>query len=118
MPGDPTPTATNDTAGPGTSRARVLIYTAAPSDEPGAVEEAYHQISRDLAGTPGLLGNELLRATDDPAAFVVMSEWESLAAFRSWEEGAAHRGTTAPLRRYQRAPGGRPFGVYEVTAVY
>ncbi|MEV4182440.1 antibiotic biosynthesis monooxygenase [Streptosporangium canum] len=118
----PAPASTSVTAngagGSGASRARVLIYTAAPSEEPGAVEEAYHQISRDLAGTPGLLGNELLRATDDPAAFVVMSEWESLAAFRSWEEGAAHRGTTAPLRRYQRAPGGRPFGVYEVTAVY
>ncbi|MFD8526711.1 antibiotic biosynthesis monooxygenase family protein [Streptosporangium canum] len=118
----PVPASTSATAngagGSGASRARVLIYTAAPSEEPGAVEEAYHQISRDLAGTPGLLGNELLRAADDPAAFVVMSEWESLAAFRSWEEGAAHRGTTTPLRRYQRAPDGRPFGVYEVTAVY
>jgi heme-degrading monooxygenase HmoA len=103
---------------PGGTRARVLIYAVAPSDEPGAIEAAYHQISRDLAGTPGLLGNELLRATDDPAAFVVMSEWESLAAFRSWEKGAAHRGATAPLRRYQRAPGRRPFGIYEVTAAY
>ncbi|GLW06788.1 antibiotic biosynthesis monooxygenase [Microtetraspora sp. NBRC 13810] len=110
-------TATTD-GGPGASRARVLIYAAAPSDEPGAVEAAYHRISGDLAGTPGLLGNELLRAADDPAAFVVMSEWESLDAFRAWEEGAGHRDTTAPLRRYQRAPGTRPFGIYEVTAAY
>ncbi|MEV1171459.1 antibiotic biosynthesis monooxygenase [Nonomuraea sp. NPDC049784] len=100
------------------ARARVLIYAAAPSEEPDAVESAYHQISSALSGTPGLLGNELLRAADDPAAFVVMSEWESLAAFRRWEEGAGHRDTTAPLRRHQRAPGGRPFGIYEVTATY
>jgi heme-degrading monooxygenase HmoA len=95
-----------------------MIYAQAPSDEPGAIETVYHQISRDLAGTPGLLGNELLRATDDAAAFVVMSEWDSLAAFRSWEAGAAHRGTTSPLRRYQRPAGPRPFGIYEVAATY
>jgi len=100
------------------TRVRVLVYAAAPSGEPAAVEAAYHQISRDLAGTPGMLRNELLRAADDPGAFVVMSEWESLAAFRSWEEGAAHREATAPLRRYQQAPGPRPFRIYEVAATY
>lgn len=110
------PSAPGGPGGPG--RLRVLVYAAAPSDEPGAVEAAYHQISRDLAGTPGLLGNELLRATDDPTAFLVLSEWESIAAFRAWEVGAAHRGTTSPLRRYQQPPGRRPFGIYEVTATY
>lgn len=100
------------------ARVRVLIYAQAPVDEPAAVEVAYHQISRDLAGTPGLLGNELLRAADDGAAFVVMSEWQSLDAFRSWEAGTAHRDATAPLRRYQRPAGPRPFGIYEVAATY
>jgi heme-degrading monooxygenase HmoA len=102
----------------GSSRVRVLIYAQAPPDEPGAIEIAYHQISGDLAGTQGMLGNELLRATDDPAAFVVMSEWESLAAFRSWEQGAAHRDVTSPLRPYQQPPGRRPFGIYQVRATY
>lgn len=102
----------------GSSRVRVLIYAQAPPDEPAAIEVAYHQISSGLAGTPGMLGNELLRATDDPAAFVVMSEWESLAAFRLWEQGAAHRDVTFPLRRYQQPPGRRPFGIYQVTATY
>ncbi|NJP33371.1 antibiotic biosynthesis monooxygenase family protein [Micromonospora thermarum] len=115
---------TSDEAGPegaapaGPHRVRVLVYAAAPSGEPDAVATAYHRISRDLAGTPGLLRNELLRAADDDRAFVVMSEWTSLDAFRDWEAGAAHRGTTAPLRDYQRVPGPRPFGVYEVTATY
>ncbi|WP_430790400.1 antibiotic biosynthesis monooxygenase family protein [Actinoplanes sp. G11-F43] len=104
------------TSGP--PRIRVLIHAAAPDGEPDAVTAAYHRISTDLAGTPGLLGNELLRLTGDPEIFVVMSEWESLDAFRLWESGAGHRGVTAPLRRYQRAPGSRPFGVYEVAAAY
>ncbi len=102
----------------GTRHVRVLVYAAAPAGEPDAVAAAYHRISRDLAGTPGLVRNELLRSADDDHAFVVMSEWTSLDAFRAWEAGAAHRGTTAPLRDYQRVPEPRPFGVYEIAATY
>lgn len=99
-------------------RVRVLVYTAAPGTEPDAVAEAYHRISADLAGTPGLLGNELMRSAADSADYVVMSEWESLAAFRTWEEGQSHRNTTAPLRPYQDYRRGSPFGLYEVVASY
>ncbi|MDG4820752.1 antibiotic biosynthesis monooxygenase [Asanoa sp. WMMD1127] len=99
------------------SPVRVLLFATAPSDDPDAVERAYHQISRDLAGTPGLRGNELLRSVADPSDFAVLSEWTDLDAFRSWEEGAAHKGTTAPLRPYQR-PRAQPFGVFQVTATY
>ena len=103
---------------PTPNRVRVLVYAQAPDEGPDAVEAAYHEISQALDGTPGLLGNELLRAADDPAAFIVMSEWASFDAFRSWEEGAEHRDATSPLRRYQRPPGTRPFGIFEVTATY
>lgn len=99
-------------------RVRVLVYAAAPNGEPDAVEDAYHQVSRDLAGTPGLLGNELLRSTRDTHRFVVMSEWASMAAFRSWEEGNTHRGTTAPLRPLQDHDRNEPFGIYLVAAAY
>lgn len=103
-------------AGPG--RVRVLIYAAAPADDPAGVTSAYHAISERLRGTPGLLGNELLHAVGDDGSFVVMSEWVSLAAFRAWEQGAEHRDDTSPLRRFQRPPHPRPFGIYEVTAAY
>lgn len=99
-------------------RVRVLVYAAAPDAGETAVTRAYHAISRDLDGTPGLLGNELLRSLHDPNGFVVMSEWESIEAFRSWETGAAHRDTTAPLRPYQDTRAGASFGVYEVAAAY
>ena len=96
----------------------VLVYARAPGDEPGAVETAYHGVSRALEGTPGLLGNVLLRSVHDPRAFVVMSEWRDLAAFRAWEEGADHRDTTAPLRPLQDREKGAAFGIYEVAAAY
>src|SRR6266571_7929196 len=74
---------------------RVLLYVTDPENAPGSVEAAYHAVSRALDGTPGLVGNTLLRAVDDPRAFAVLSEWTDLSAFRAWEVGSEHRGTTA-----------------------
>jgi heme-degrading monooxygenase HmoA len=45
-----------------------------------------------------------------------MSEWESLSAFREWEAGAAHHGTTAPLRPYHDQE--MAVGIYEVAGRY
>jgi heme-degrading monooxygenase HmoA len=69
-----------------------------PADDPGAVERAYHAISSELIGTPGLLGNRLLREPGDPTRYVVVSEWASLADHAAWERG--HQTTTSPLRPY------------------
>ena len=99
------------------SRVSVLVFATAP-DGPDAVVEAYHRISQALTGTPGLLRNTLLELIDGPDRFVVLSEWVSLEAFRTWERGAEHRQVTAPLRPYQdRSPAGG-FGVYQVAAEY
>ncbi|MGW0520097.1 antibiotic biosynthesis monooxygenase family protein [Crossiella sp. NPDC003009] len=96
-----------------TARVRVLVYAVAPAGSPEAVTLAYHRISGLLAGTPGLLGNELLQSVRAPDEFAVLSEWESLAAFQRWESGPGHRAATAPLRQY-----GTGFQVYQVTAEY
>ncbi|WP_326697363.1 hypothetical protein OG909_08500 [Streptomyces sp. NBC_01754] len=47
-----------------------------------------------------------------------MSRWESIVAFRVWEQGAGHREDTEPLRLYrdERVPSG--FAFYEVDASY
>jgi heme-degrading monooxygenase HmoA len=99
-------------------RVRVLVYACDPGDDPGAVERAYHRVSRDLAGVDGLLGNQLLRSVPQPDRFVVTSEWESIVAFRAWEAGADHRETTAPLRPLQDGDRTGVFGLYEVAAEY
>ncbi|KXK63820.1 antibiotic biosynthesis monooxygenase [Micromonospora rosaria] len=101
-----------------TGRARVIVYLRAPQEGPGAIEKAYHEISGRLAATPGLLRNELMRSTLDPGGFAVLSEWSSLADFRAWEEGAAHRNATSPLRPYQDRDGARHYGIYEIVAAY
>lgn len=102
----------------GDTRARVLIYFRAPGGDGGAIEHAYHGISEALAGTEGLLHNELLRDVAESDSFIVLSEWRDLAAFRAWEEGAGHRSTTSPLRQFQDRDRLRHYGIYEVVAAY
>jgi len=97
-------------------RVRVILYAVAPDDDPEGVRRAYDTISTRLRGTPGLLGNELLRDAHAPGRFAVLSEWESLTAFRAWEDGSEHREATAPLRPHQD-PALRP-RVFEVVAAY
>jgi heme-degrading monooxygenase HmoA len=57
-----------------------------------------------------------MRAAHDPARFVVVSEWSSMAEFATWEQGASHRSTTSPLRPLQD-PQLRPV-IYEEVAAY
>lgn len=100
------------------SRVRVMIYAAAPQESPEAVAQAYHNISEELRGTPGLLRNELLSAINDPSSFVVLSEWDSEEAFFAWESGPDHRQATAPLRPYRDLRSRGSFGIYRVAADY
>ncbi|MEV7601783.1 antibiotic biosynthesis monooxygenase family protein [Kitasatospora sp. NPDC089797] len=98
---------------------RVLVYQFARDEaELAAVRAAYHQVSRRLAAVPGMLGNELLQHGHDPFSLVVVSRWESRAAFDAWESGAEHREDTAPLRPYRDDRTGRPFAIYQVDAAY
>lgn len=99
-------------------RVRVVIYHKFPEEGAEPAEQAYHEISRKLDGTPGLLANEMLRSVLDPKGFAVFSEWENLDAFKAWEQGSGHRGDTSPLRQYQDRSRTPHFEVYEVTAAY
>ena len=93
---------------------RVLLFHKA--EDADGVEAAYHRVSKELAPVPGLLANELLRGVHEPNGFVVISTWRDLDAFTAWEQGIGHKDATAPLRPYRDTAGGRPFGVYQVTA--
>jgi hypothetical protein len=84
---------------------RVLVYQSV--QDASLVHDAYHLVSERLTGVPGLLGNEL-----------VLSRWADLDAFRAWEQGSAHRETTAPLRPYRDLRLPSSFGVYQVVADY
>ncbi|MCM2387243.1 antibiotic biosynthesis monooxygenase family protein [Streptomyces albipurpureus] len=94
----------------------VVLYHL--DDDPASVTAAYHEASRRMAGTPGLLGNQLLVAVGDPRSFVVVSRWADWAAFTAWEGGAGHQDQTAPLRPFRDTTRERPFEIYRELARY
>ncbi|MFJ9584815.1 antibiotic biosynthesis monooxygenase family protein [Streptomyces acidicola] len=95
---------------------RVLVYHQA--DDVDAIEDAYHDVSREMKEVPGLLGNELLHSLPASTGFVVMSRWADEEAFRTWERGAGHQDSTAPLRPFRDPRMRVPFGIYRVRAAY
>jgi heme oxygenase (mycobilin-producing) len=101
-----------------TPRVRVLVWHRVPPDATETVADAYRTISQQLAGTPGLIGNELLRSPQQPDSMVVGSEWESLADFLAWERTDSHRSTTAPLRPYRDPYREPPYEVLEVVSAF
>lgn len=50
-----------------------------------------------LAARPGHLGSRLVRALDDPSAWVLVAEWESVGAYRRALGNAEVRMASAPL---------------------
>lgn len=101
------------------SRARVIVYYQTPDGTAETVQRAYHTASSALRGTPGLISNELLHDVGRGDRYAVLSEWDSLDAFRAWEQGPDHRGRTSPLRSFQdRGDDRGHYAVYEVAAQY
>ena len=97
--------------------ARVLVFYRAPDDDPLVVERIYSEVSGLMAGTPGLLGNQLMKDVTDPGGYVVASDWVDMAAFGAWDVSRGHR-KTSPLDPYQDADSSKRklFGIYEVVA--
>ncbi|MEV5830546.1 antibiotic biosynthesis monooxygenase [Spirillospora sp. NPDC052242] len=94
-----------------TGRVRVLVWHR-PGERADELAAQYHRISRAMAGTPGLLGNELWKCGD---LRVVMSEWADADAFDRWARDAEQHRVTASLREY-RAPDDPPALLCRVVA--
>jgi heme-degrading monooxygenase HmoA len=77
-----------------------MVYAAVDPSREEDFEQAYLEVAAKMKGTPGLLGDELLRDADAPGFYVLSGEWESVEAFRAWEDGPSHRDATVPMRPY------------------
>ncbi|WP_433336484.1 antibiotic biosynthesis monooxygenase family protein [Spirillospora sp. CA-294931] len=103
------------TAVTATTPIRVIVYLREPEGERGAVDAAYARARELLDGTPGLLGDLLLRSVTDPRSLTLVMEWETRRAYSAWERLHRERGHRSPMRAYQDRD--RPGGHYEVYAV-
>ncbi|MFI0411605.1 antibiotic biosynthesis monooxygenase family protein [Actinomadura sp. 3N508] len=94
----------------------VVLYHL--SDDEGRVIAAYHEASRRMRGTPGLVDNRLLTSKADPRSYVVVSRWTDWESFIAWEGGATHKGQTAPLRPFRDGERDRSFEIFTELARY
>lgn len=70
--------------------------------KPGMQEEflrAYESIRYEVAqGVKGHLVDQVCQSPDDPEAWLITSEWESLDDFLAWERTEEHRELVRPMR--------------------
>ncbi len=92
---------------------RVMVFGRLKRIEDRETFEALiARVSQHIKGTKGYIRDELLRNLDDPAAYIMMSEWSSSADFLHWEQAPVHKQNTHPLRTYWRAE--TVFKMYDV----
>ncbi|CAM5538624.1 MULTISPECIES: antibiotic biosynthesis monooxygenase family protein [Streptomyces] len=58
---------------------------------------SYDEVRRGSTAVPGHLGEQLCRSLDDPAQWLLTSEWESFEAVRRWRTGSTHRTLVEPM---------------------
>ena len=80
--------------------ARVMVFATIKEGEEANFEAAYAEVTAKVKGTQGHINDELLRRTDQPGSYILLSEWESREAFLAWEDAPVHMNTTTPMRPY------------------
>ncbi|GAA1991528.1 antibiotic biosynthesis monooxygenase family protein [Kitasatospora viridis] len=95
---DTEPTPRQDNPTDDQQRARVLFLVRVPVERTEAFLAAYQRIRYAVAeGVPGHLVDQVCRSTEDPAQWLITSEWARLADFEAWERSPEHRDLVRPL---------------------
>jgi heme-degrading monooxygenase HmoA len=76
---------------------RVMVHTIIDPANCEAFEEAFLKVSEAVHGTPGHIGDELIRDTSEEATYVLLAEWETEQAFLDWVGDPRHLEASAPM---------------------
>jgi len=79
---------------------RVMVHATVRDGAQHEFERAFEHVRTAVVGTPGHVEDTLLRSTEDPTAYVLLSLWESREQFLAWEDAPIHRSLTTPMRPY------------------
>jgi heme-degrading monooxygenase HmoA len=80
--------------------ARVMVFATVDPSDAEAFEAAFALVRQSVAGTPGHLGDQLLKDDGAPGRYILLSKWRTIEQFRAWEDAPVHRQMTTPLRPY------------------
>ncbi|PSL51477.1 antibiotic biosynthesis monooxygenase [Saccharothrix carnea] len=93
----------NTRPGHSTARLRVIFRVRVADGAQDRFLREYRLIRHRVARVDGYLGDQLCQSEDDPADWVITSEWRTPAHFHTWEAGAGHRELVAPLMAWVTA---------------
>jgi len=82
----------------------VMVSARIKSGTGERFEQAFRQVRAAVSGTDGHLGEQLLRAHDDPHAYTLVGAWRSATDFLAWEDAPEHRAATTPMRPFWDGP--------------
>src|SRR6266571_3879025 len=77
---------------------RATLYVTVKPGREDEFIEVWQGIAKHVQEAPGNLRQMLLRDTDDPRSFAVMSDWKSREAFTDFERSPEQDELTAPVR--------------------
>jgi heme-degrading monooxygenase HmoA len=63
-----------------------------------AFEAAWREVAAVARSAPGMIRQVLMRSSDEPATFIISSDWESREHFGRFERSPEQDDLTAPLR--------------------
>lgn len=81
---------------------RVVVFVRIRAEDGPRFEEAFAEVRRRVAGSPGYIDDELLRDPAEPGRYLLIGSWRSRADFLAWEDDPQHREHSAPMRPYWR----------------
>jgi heme-degrading monooxygenase HmoA len=75
-----------------------------------AFEATFEQVSRTVVNsTKGILRDELICDSNDPFAYIMLSEWESKEAWASWQRAPIHEVQVGGMQQYWKGQGVKIF---------
>jgi len=70
---------------------KIIIKRKVPREKEKALVPLLIALRSKAAAQPGYISGETLRSVEDPEEFIVISTWQSVESWRSWESGPERR---------------------------
>ncbi len=71
-----------------------------------AFETAFEQVSRTVVNSvKGIIRDELIHDSNDPYAYIMLSEWEDKEAWATWQKAPVHEEQVGDMQKYWKGQG-------------
>jgi heme oxygenase (mycobilin-producing) len=77
--------------------ARIMVQVTVNDGAQEEFERTFREIAPEIDTAPGLIQHQVIRSREDPSRYIMLSEWENVDAFDSWEVTKGHRDLVRPL---------------------